>query len=106
MNLQAIIHDLSLAEIGKLVTEEDLKEMDFEKKHVTAKESGDKPYTYYIYELINNKYEDLCLIADKVNGKWEVVLPPYTKMFTTYFEIKTLIELLRERGEENEDILD
>jgi len=73
----------------------DLKKLGFKKNHITACESGDKPYDYYNLN-IGNDYNKFCLMADEKEGVFEVRIFDYTSfVFTETTELTLLINILK-----------
>ena len=75
--------------------EQDLIDLGFERKDVTAEESGDFPFYYYTYDIT----KELCLISSddgeaKKDG-WSVEMFDYDGIkFTNGEDLKTLITVI------------
>lgn len=75
------------------ILEENLLNLGFKKEKVSKKESGDKAYHYFIYEI-----NDLCLITcandECVDGGYTVEFFDYinTVVFSDLTDLKILIE--------------
>lgn len=73
----------------------DLKKLGFKKTHVTACESGDKPYDYFTLN-IGNDYNKFCLMADEKDGLFEVRIFDYTSfVFTQTTELQLFVNILK-----------
>jgi hypothetical protein len=83
-----------------LLTEEVLIELGFERIDVSAEESGDDEYHYFIYELNDDEYDDLSIISndsnDAENGLYSVELFNHIgKTYKTKNQVLKLINLLK-----------
>lgn len=76
--------------------EQDLIDLGFERKDVTAEESGDFPFYYYTYDIT----KELCLISSddgeaKKDG-WSVEMFDYDGIkFTNVEDLQTLITVIK-----------
>ena len=86
---------MSETQIKKLLTKKSLKELGFEK--VVSTDIVDNT-EYIYYALRQNEYRP-SLFAEKIDGKWVVMLSYYeyedSPRWTTIESTKTLIEILK-----------
>jgi len=79
----------------------DLKKLGFKKNHVTACESGDKPYDYYTLN-IGKDYTKFCLITNPIEKDKDIQVEifDYTSfVFTETTELTLLINILKNNYE-------
>ena len=81
------------------MTQADLKELGFKKQKVSAEESGDKAYYYYVYEFRKGNWALDLISTDsdvaKEEGEWKVeIFEGNLKPFKTKAQIKRYISLI------------
>ena len=76
------VHDILESDFDKLIQEKDLIKIGF-KKEVVTEEDGRSDEHYYTYNLLDDKYSDLCLLVTKVEyDQWVATLFPYNQTYT------------------------
>jgi hypothetical protein len=83
-----------------ILTKEKLLELGFKEEFVSAEESGDKPFTYFVYEVKDAFGKEKCVLissADDENDNEfyvEFFNMPEVGIFEEYDVVKELIEVL------------
>jgi hypothetical protein len=82
------------------MTEADLKELDFKKVKVSAKESGNESYYYFIYEFKKGNGTLSLISTDsdvaKEEGEWKVeIFEGNLKPFKNKAQVKSYISLIK-----------
>ncbi len=91
----------------KQLTKETLLELGFKEEHVPTEESGDKPFTYYTYTVLDAFEREKCVLitdADTDNdGNFYVEFfnSPEIGVFEDYDVVKDLIRILNIPAKKN-----
>lgn len=88
--------------IMKKLTKENLLELGFKEEFVPAEESGDKSFTYYVFEMPDAFNKPRCVLItnsddEAHNGEFVVEFfnTPEIGVFEEYDDLQTLINLIK-----------
>lgn len=88
------------------LTKENLLELGFKEEFVSAEESGDEPFYYYVYEVLDAYSKEKCVLisnsdddADDGNFYVEFFNMSEIGIFEDYDTVKELINVLKKAGD-------
>jgi hypothetical protein len=95
------------------LTKESLLELGFKEEHVTAEESGDKPFTYYTYCVLDAFEREKCVLITSADDeakaedgfRVEFFDMEEVGFYDDYETVKTLIEAIEKANHWDKNII-